>query len=1148
MSLMRAWLIFILMIGSAYSSRAQHTSEREQLENLIKLKNEFSDSFAQQKIRAEQYALKYNIPLIQKFDNGTVIQLIDVDQFNQPVFLSTFNAAMATSLNVDELRIGGTLGLNLQGEGIEFGVWDGGPVFEHLEYNSRILTREGGTSSDHATHVAGTILASGVNQSAKGMAPLAKFHSFDWNNDRGEMASLAKPDQTGLLFSNHSYGIVQGWNCQNGSCSWTGNPGISDREDWRFGFYTTLARDIDQIAFNAPYYSIFWAAGNDRDDFAVTGAAIYPPDGNQGSGYDCISQEGTAKNIFTIGAVRKLNEYLGPTSIEMSSFSGWGPTDDGRIKPDLVAPGVSIFSTVTNNGYSSQSGTSMATPGAMGSLSLLQELYNDLSGGKYMRSATLKALAIHTAKEAGVNPGPDYSYGWGLIDTEAASKVILARDNQNVFIEELTLSNNGVYELSLSPKPNTKITATIAWTDPAGTPVTSSLDPTNLMLVNDLDMRIVDDGNNEQFPWVLNPAVASLSDPAYKDDNFRDNVEKIEFENAEPRTYKLRIKHKNQLAGGKQDFSLILTYTSLIDPQVAFYWIGGSGDWNDPSHWSLTSGGLAANELPGINNRVVIDENSFVADNTVISFSSDVSVGSIVWLNKLSAGLQFNAHSISVHGNLIFSSDKVSVLSPGRINLMGAAAQDVNQININNNDFSLMDLDVNTISKYEIRGVLKADSVNLIKGSLDITGSTLKANEFHLKGTDPKMLNLANASLLDLEYLSFRSPSFELQTQNVQLNPGENSIIDLGDKKFNGKITASKPGSVLEGNNEIQELLVQAALRVKGNNKIHALTLSANSGLFLDNGITQNLSQDLDVLTTETARARIESSTGKASLKFDGRYKLCFDYLDIRNTDIAGEAIVNAGLNSTLDNSTNWLKDNCDDILYPNFETSYNCAGGIVNLIDKSQGAIKNWKWSTSNKEALMVKENERNSGVIFPAPSKAEITLTISNDKDQRSVTQTIDVKANDLETNQIVLNGLNLFSVQSADTYEWYRDYNIISNASGRSYPYNGEPGSYFVLTKSATCNRVSNTIIITSLSESVSGTTESLEFYPNPAIDQLVIKSSFSNPQFKIVNISGQTVYEEQSSNEVSVSVKDWPRGMYFIFARDKNITTVKKLVLK
>src|SRR5690606_7889878 len=312
-------------------------------------------------------------------------------------------------------------------------------------------------------------------------------------------------------------------------------------------------------------------------------------------------------------------------SVVMSAFSSWGPTDDGRIKPDLVAAGVSIFSTgVTPSGddtYSFAQGTSMAAPNATGSLALLQELYRDLHAGNYMKAATLKALAIHTAREAGLNPGPDYSFGWGLLNVGAAAEVLLAQDQESTVILENTLMNNDVFTYTFEPEGNAKVTATIVWTDPPGSPVAPQLDPATPMLDNDVDRRIFDSGGNEVLPWTLNSN--SPTRPVVSGNNSIDDVEMIEFDLPEPRLYTLEVSHKGSLQNGKQDYSLILTFTAANDPKTAYYWIGNSGNWNDPSNWSLSSGGAPANQVPDANGRVVIDENSFSAANQTITLTAD---------------------------------------------------------------------------------------------------------------------------------------------------------------------------------------------------------------------------------------------------------------------------------------------------------------------------------------------------------------------------------------------------------------------------------------------------------------------------------------------------------------------------------------------
>src|SRR5699024_9611611 len=107
------------------------------------------------------------------------------------------------------------------------------------------------SNSHHATHVAGTIGAYGVDPDAKGMAPMANIITYDWTNDTQEVMAAA---QNGLLISNHSYGTR--------IKSDQGNMLVPE---WMPGKYTGFARDWDVIAYNMPYYLAVFSAGNEGD-------------------------------------------------------------------------------------------------------------------------------------------------------------------------------------------------------------------------------------------------------------------------------------------------------------------------------------------------------------------------------------------------------------------------------------------------------------------------------------------------------------------------------------------------------------------------------------------------------------------------------------------------------------------------------------------------------------------------------------------------------------------------------------------------------------------------------------------------------------------------------------------------------------------
>ena len=164
----------------------------------------------------------------------------------------------------------------------------------------------------------------------------------------------------GMEISNHSYGYARGWRWNGSSWDWYGSTSISDVEDYRFGFYDAGTKEWDDIAYNAPYYLICKSAGNDRGDGPGTTPSTAEIDGGD-DGFDCIGTRGIAKNILTVGAVNEVEEYTGPSDVVMSSFSSWGPSDDGRIKPDIVAKGVDVYSSEggSDTDYASYNGTSL---------------------------------------------------------------------------------------------------------------------------------------------------------------------------------------------------------------------------------------------------------------------------------------------------------------------------------------------------------------------------------------------------------------------------------------------------------------------------------------------------------------------------------------------------------------------------------------------------------------------------------------------------------------------------------------------------------------------------------------------------------------------------------------------------------------------
>jgi hypothetical protein len=464
------------------------------------------------------------------------------------------------------------------------------------------------------------MIASGEQPTAKGMAYAAKLDAYDWNSDEGEMAGAAAQ---GLLMSNHSYGLITGWAYGDydglGSSRWFWWGSETDTICADFGLYSQQARDWDLIANNAPNYLIVKAAGNDRGQGPSAGTTHRVWSNSQGNwvnstvtrqkdggplGYDCISHAGVAKNVLTIGAVQGLTApYTGPSQVLPSTFHGWGPTDDGRIKPDIVAKGVGVYSsTATGDAtYANYSGTSMASPAVTGTLVLLQQRWAELNAPLLssipppMTSAQLKALVCHTALEAGL-PGPDPVYGWGLLNAEGAVQLMAGRGDTTL-LESMSLANGATYTRSFYSDGQQPLVLTMAWNDPAAPVSTYMVNNPVQVLVNDLDLRLVRNSDGA----VLEPfrlVSGQPSSAAQTGDNTRDNIEQVRLQAPTAGMYTLQVTHKGALSGNQpQVFALVgsgMRLKTTLTGQIRYAQAAGTGVQGSVAVYRESDGVLVA--------------------------------------------------------------------------------------------------------------------------------------------------------------------------------------------------------------------------------------------------------------------------------------------------------------------------------------------------------------------------------------------------------------------------------------------------------------------------------------------------------------------------------------------------------------------------
>lgn len=539
-----SFLIILLLIGNIYAGYSQTDSQKQKITSryntslLKQLSSKYLlESKADQKALFQE-AKRKNLKLSLQLKDGSYAELQRIDEDGTPLYYKTYNVKASRSTRTDHLNIGGSTGFNLDGQDMTAYVWDGGhPRPSHQEYQSgsaisRVTLKdtvsEGGLDLNfHAGHVTGTLVASGVVPAAKGMAPKAKVDAYKWNSDLAEAAAAAAE---GMLVSNHSYGLKS-----------------DDLPDYFFGNYINSSRNWDNLQYNAPYYLMVVAGGNDGEETFNDN----PIDPNYPQ-YDKLTGIATSKNNLVVANAQDANvtddgEFL---SVQINPGSSQGPTDDLRIKPDITGNGTGVYSTYANgdSSYNSISGTSMASPNVAGSALLLQQHSQKLFG-EFMRSATLKGLILHTADDAGME-GPDAIFGWGLMNTKRASEAMSSKDN-GVVINDLSLLPGQTYTLEVKSNDVDALLASISWTDPAGES-TNQLNSKTPRLVNDLDI-VVEQNGTEHLPWRLTGVNSNE-----KGNNSADNFERVDIENASG-TYTIKITHKGDLENEQQNYTLIVT-------------------------------------------------------------------------------------------------------------------------------------------------------------------------------------------------------------------------------------------------------------------------------------------------------------------------------------------------------------------------------------------------------------------------------------------------------------------------------------------------------------------------------------------------------------------------------------------------------------
>lgn len=520
--------------------------------------------------------------IVQWIDAGPLPDLADNDNTRTPLNAVNLqggaNVDVVQNVQTDVAGNIQTLGglpiyTGLTGAGVTVGVLDNGidathPDFNDNAGNSRVI--DIAAARAHATHVAGIIAGSGLQTNVaadadgdgandvafqfRGMAPNATlFDSTRSANSLYVGVNMLNAIQSNSLdLTNNSQSISFDGLYNNNNASVDG---------FIHGGSTVNSTEIPRRPFIVSAGNHGTGPGNQAPGAGIVPAAtpgnVNAPNGeNQTFNFGEVGYFSVTKAMKNAVIVGNWNGNTG----RLNAGSSMGPTYDGRIKPDVVAPGTSITSAGDivngNPNYVRMSGTSMAAPAVSGITAQLLEAWqntyltpiSETIDNRAPLPSTLKAVLIQTATDVTIanvtntqnvdvdvdsvpgngndgtggpaaTPGPDFATGWGLVNANAAVNLLQdARTDGGLPVPNRIVQDSVphlgernfefiVDQAYLTSGQPLKVT--LAWDDVAANPTTPSTNANRVLtngsrlLVHDLDLELIDPNGNPFLPWQL---------------------------------------------------------------------------------------------------------------------------------------------------------------------------------------------------------------------------------------------------------------------------------------------------------------------------------------------------------------------------------------------------------------------------------------------------------------------------------------------------------------------------------------------------------------------------------------------------------------------------------------------------------------------
>ena len=617
-------------------------------------------------------------------------------------------------------------------------------------------------------------------------------------------------------------------------------------------------------------------------------------------------------------------------------------------------------------------------------------------------------------------------------------------------------------------------------------------------------------------------------------------MEQIRIDSPKPQRYRLKITHKGSLQGGQQAFSLVFKAGVADGASETLYWIGQSGsDWNDPKNWSFVPNGTSAGKIPSNQTRVVFE--SSTGQNQTVNFNENASVFSINLFGNQIVNFDLNQNTLQVESGFRVS-NQITEITNGTIRFVNASPNQqlvelgeaiFDNVKLNFEDGSWKILSAGTLGEVSVSNSnLDFDFANVRLRSLSVSDAG------EISGLFTKLTFLGDFSLSATS--SFK-PGVQLVFEG-QAGTHSNKIPDLN-------LDLSVLSGVLDwedGNLKSLDLKGSRVNSSQVSKRTGLLNMGAGANLSLNSGGTLTITDSIAVTATADQKAALTAPTN-STLLHDIYRKYCFDHLNVSGVNLEGDAIINLGTASALQNATGWLQQNCEDVLFANFEFGSACVGGAAFFKNLSEGAINTYSWSFAGLGSSALSEPV----FVFPSAGKYTVNLTISNTLGSVSFEREITVSDNSIAKPTIVLNGNQLTSQQPGSSYQWFKNGLPIVGATQRSFTADDD-GSYQVAIFDASCNRLSDPIVISAISEPDLG---KFGVFVGPIPSEDFVTIQIQNEYqgsilFRLIDLSGRTMLSKIASknSEELIEILPLPNqtGVYILQIETNDLTLHKKVI--